>query len=103
MSNPADPHAQARNRRNAARAAFDRRLAQVRGDLMAHGLGGRIKDTVSLGARDALNEVIDIADSQKGVVAGTMAALLLWFMRHPILAWLSDSLGMEDEETAGDR
>ena len=82
----------ARLARDAARAAFDARLAHVRGDLEARGLGGRIADKVGEDARDALDQALDVARESKGVIAGTVTALALWFLRHPIIAWAEELL-----------
>ncbi len=87
---------QARAARDAARAAFDARLAQVRADVDARGVGGRIVGKIGADARDTLLEAVDVARESKGVVAGTAAALALWFLRHPIITWLDGVLG-EDE------
>ena len=78
--------------RNEARRAFDSRFAQVRQDLDARGVGGRITDKLGEDARDMLSEAKDIAAESKGVIAGTIAALALWFFREPIIAWLDDRL-----------
>lgn len=93
----------ARLARNAARAAFDARLAKVRGDLEARGVGGRIADKVGEDARQALDQALDVAKESKGVIAGTVAALALWFLRHPIIAWADGLIagGEEKEEDDG--
>lgn len=87
MARVADKLENDRAVRNAAREAFDTRLAQVKLDLKARSLGGRVVDKVSKEANEALEEAVEIADQNRGVVAGTIAALALWFLRNPILAW----------------
>jgi len=82
-----------RSLRNAARSTFDQRLAQVRQDIEARGIGGRIADKVGGDARDMLDEAVEVADQNRGVVAGTIVALLLWFFRNPIMAWAETVLG----------
>ncbi len=82
----------ARAARNAARAAFDTRLASVRQDVEARGVGGRIADKAADEALQAFELARDVADENKGVIAGTLAALALWFLREPLLAGLEKSL-----------
>ena len=82
----------ARDRRDSARARFDARLAVVRADVDARGVGGRIADKVGDEARDAMEEAMAVARESKGIIAGTIAALALWFLRNPIIAWAEDLL-----------
>jgi hypothetical protein len=99
MTDPATRLAADRAARDTARGLFDIRLAKLRGDLAERGIGGRIKDQIGSDAKHALGTALEIADSQKGVIAGTVAALALWLLRAPIIAWVSDLLPTEDEET----
>lgn len=78
--------------RNEARRAFDTRLAQVRQDLNARGIGKRITDKLGEEAREIISETIDVASESKGIIAGTLAALALWFFRNPIVAWIDELL-----------
>jgi hypothetical protein len=78
---------QARQARDSARAAFDARLGRLKSDLEARGVGGRIADKIGEEAHGALDQALDVAKESKGVIAGTAAALALWFLRHPIIAW----------------
>lgn len=91
---------EARQARDRARKLFDARLASVRSDLEARGIGGRIADRIGEEARDAFDEALDVAKESKGVIAGTVAALALWFLRHPIIAWVEGLIGVDtpDEE-----
>ena len=98
MSSPETDLAQDRATRNLARGLFDTRLAQVKSDFAARGIGGRIKDRLGNDARMAATTTLEIAKAQKGVVAGTAAALALWFARKPILAWASKLLPADQEE-----
>ena len=72
---------QAKATRNAAHAAYSESLAQVQEDLSARGIGGRLADR----AGEALAEAVDVANENKGVIAGTIAALGLWLLRGPII------------------
>lgn len=84
--------AQARRERDSARSVFDNRLAQVRSDLEARGVGGRIADKVSEEARIVLDEGLAIAAESKGIIAGIVAATSVWLLRHPILGWIGSAL-----------
>lgn len=92
----------ARTRRNSVRNDFDTRLMQVRTDLEARGVGGRIADRVSEEARETFDEAVDVAAESKTIIAGTIAALVLWFMRNPIMAMLENLVGTEDDDPEED-
>ena len=92
MSNAADRLAKDRTTREAALTAFNANLAQVRTDLKARGIGGRIADQASMEVRAGIDEALAIADDNKGIVAATIAALALWFFRIPLIAGLRSLL-----------
>lgn len=73
-----------RAQRSAARRLFNGGLAQVRADLSARGIGGRIKDSAVQQADEALHTAISVARENKPVVAGTIALLLVWLVRNPL-------------------
>ncbi len=98
MADPADRLDSDRANRDAARSLFDARLANLRGALAERGIGGRIKDQLSSDARNGFIKAVDIAESQKGVVAGTAAALAVWFLRVPIMAWVSNLVAHDDKD-----
>lgn len=98
MSTLADEVLQARAVRDAARAEWEARLALVKADVDARGVGGRIADRVGEQAAETLEQAIDIADQNRGVIAGTIVALAVWFLRHPIIAWIDGILGAEQED-----
>lgn len=79
--------------REQAKAAFDARLAQVKADLEARGVAGRIADDVVEKAKVVLDEGVDVVQEHPGVVGGTIAALVLWILRNPIIGWLDELLG----------
>lgn len=86
------------------RAADEQRLAEFRGlreeawrivrddltrlqtDLEDRGIGARIKDRIGEEAHDAWDTTRDIASQNKGIVAATLAALVGWILRGPIIA-----------------
>lgn len=80
--------AQDRTLRESARGRFDHRLAQVRADLAARGIGGRIRDKAVDQGSEALAQGLDIARESRGVVAATATALTVWLFRKPLLALL---------------
>lgn len=90
--------AQTREVRDRARAAFDAQLQQVKDDLAARGVGGRIADRVGQEALMALDHTLEIAGESKGVIAGTLAALALWLLRNPIIALVTGLFDTGEEK-----
>lgn len=86
----------ARAVRDAARTAFDSRVTALKEDLAERGIGTRIADDLLEKANQGLAEAIEIADSNRGVIAGTIAALALWLLRRPLTGLVLDWLGRED-------
>lgn len=72
--------------RQAALAMFNERLVRIKADLAARGVGGRVADSLKEGTSDALDAGLDVAKERKGVIAGTLGALLLWIFRAPLFA-----------------
>jgi hypothetical protein len=75
------PLEQAKAARNAAHAAYSQSLAQVQEDLSARSIAGRLADR----AGEAMAEAAEVANENKSVIAGTIAALGLWLLRGPII------------------
>lgn len=82
-----------RANRQAARGLFNSALAQVKTDLAARGIAGRIRDTITDEADQTVHHAIDVARANKGVVAGTIAALGLWIFRNPLIAGVRHLFG----------
>lgn len=80
--------------RDAARAMVDADVANLRASLAGRSIPSRIADRIGEGAHDALDEAAELAGEHRGVIAAAVAALILWFARHPLIELL---LG-EDEE-----
>lgn len=91
----------ARIERAAAWENFEVKLAQVQDDLAERGVGGRIADRVGESARETFDHALEVADENPGIIAGTMAALLLWILRNPLID-LAKSRFANDEEIADD-
>jgi len=79
--------AEDRANRKAARRLFDSRLTQVKADLAARGVPGRIKAKATDEVAKAIEQGVEVAKESKGIIAGTVAALALWLFREPVLAW----------------
>ena len=77
-----------RHLRDAARALVDADIENLRADLRFKGIGERAIDRITDGASDVYEEAIEVASDNKGALAAIVAALVLWFARHPILETL---------------
>lgn len=88
-----DQMRQDREVRDAARALLEADYKNLRADLSERGLGARAVDRVTQGATEVYEEAIEVAADHKGALAAIIAALALWFARHPILEAL---LGEEE-------
>lgn len=85
MTDPEARFVEDRANRRAARAVVEAEVAQVKADLAARGIGGRIADTVSDKAKATADEALELAQGSKAVIAGTIGAVALWFWRKPLL------------------
>ena len=86
--------------RDAAWAVVRDDLDALQADLTAHGIGERIKDRAAEEAQDAWDQAKDIASEHKGVVAGTLLALVAWLLRGPIGDALTALFGHDDDDDA---
>ena len=84
--------------RNALRDRFDNRLAGLRQDLDEQGIGSRIADKLGEQAHAAYDEAMAVAGENKGVIAGTIGALVVWIFRNPIIASIDRLLGHDGAE-----
>jgi len=91
-----------RANRDAAREQLDGQIARIRGDVEQRGIGGRIAEEASAKALSALDDAANIASESKGVIAGTVALLALWFLRKPILSAIATMLGADTDEKGQD-
>jgi hypothetical protein len=83
--------------RDAAHALFKSDLALIRADLDQRGVGGRIADRVGDATMDMVDEAVDFAGENRSTLAATLAALVLWFARGPIMDGLAAVFTSEDE------
>jgi len=84
--------------RDAARERFETRLARLKGELDERGFASRVASKVAEDAKDVFEEARDVADQNRGIVAGTIVALMVWFMRNPILAALGRWIGEHNQD-----
>ena len=92
MSRNARHLGEARAARDSARSAFDAQLLRVRGDPEAQSLGGRMVTRIEQDARAGIHQALEMAGESKGISAGTIAVLALWFLRNPLIAWVGSLL-----------
>ena len=74
-----------RHIRDAARALVEADIKNLRADLSARSIGERAVDRLAVGASEVYEEAIEVAADNKGALMAIVAALGLWFARHPIL------------------
>jgi hypothetical protein len=90
--------AEDRATRNAARGVFDAHVARLKGDVSAHGgIAGKARDEAGKRLLDAGKRGLAIAGESKGIVAGTVAALGLWFFRKPLIAAARGLFGKSEQ------
>ena len=86
--------------RDEAWALVRQDIGRLQGDLEAQGIGERIKDRAAEEAQEAWDQAKDVASEHKGVVAGTVLALVAWLLRGPIGDALSALFGHDDDDDA---
>lgn len=89
----------ARQARSAAREALDNRVEGLRSALAGESLGQRVRHEATACARDTADQVFDVARESRWVVAATLAAVVGWLLRAPLLS-LGRRLG--DRMSAGE-
>ncbi len=87
---------QARDTRNGARALLDGQLSALRAELDAKGIRERLTDEAIDKAADVIEQTVEVAKANKAVIAGTIAALALWFLRNPLLTLARKALGQDE-------
>ena len=84
--------------RDSAKALFDADVNHLKADLAQKGVGTRLADRAREGAVDIYEEALVMADDHKGALAALVAAIVVWFARHPLLS----AIGVEPEEDAAE-
>lgn len=74
--------------RTDAKANFDAGLGQVKADLGARSVPGRIADKAKNEATEAMATGLDVASESKGIIAAVVAGIGLWVFRAPLLRGL---------------
>ena len=83
--------------RDAARALVEADVANLRASLAGRSISSRIIDRIGDGAADVLDEAVAAADNNKGVIATLIAAIVLWFARHPIMDLFADGKSSDED------
>lgn len=90
MSPPPSPIeeelALARAARDEARGALDGRVASLRDALAGRSLAGRLREEATTRFKGAADETLEVADQSRPVIVATLAVLLAWLFRRPLLA-----------------
>jgi hypothetical protein len=82
--------------RDAALDLFKADIALIRADLNERGVGARISDRIGESTLEMVDEAADYAEANRGKVAAGIAAVILWFMRGPIIDALARLFDDED-------
>ncbi len=99
MSNARMRMLEDRHLRNSAKALVEADIVHLRADLAERSIGTRAADRIAEGAGEVYDEAVEVASDNKGALAAIVAALVLWFARHPILeAVFGDDAGGHDGE-----
>ncbi len=89
MTKPSPQLVQQRAARNLARGEFQRRLGLAKVDLAPAVLKRRAVAEAQRTTLSVAQQAIDIANDSRGIVAASVAAILLWLTRKPIMAGAS--------------
>ena len=96
-----------RHLRDSARALLDADFQHLRNDLSHRGLAARAIGRVREGAAEVYDEALDVASDHKGALAAIIAALVLWFARHPLASLFGEDdeagEGSDEEEAVAER
>ena len=100
MADPERKMIEDRALRDAALALVKADVAHLRADLTTKGIGERLLDRVADGANEVLEEAVDVAENNRGVLITLVAAIVLWLSRNPLIALITgeDADGDDDEE-----
>lgn len=85
--------------RNSARALVKADIQNLRDSLDRRSIAERAMDRVAEGAGDVYDEAIEVASDHKGALAAILAALALWFARHPLLDLMNGETASTEPDT----
>lgn len=88
-----------RANRNAARQLVEGHVAQVKADLAARSVGGRVAAKVKGDALDLADQALAVAKDSKGIIAGAIGALALWTFRDRVIS-LFKPAAVQDEPSS---
>lgn len=77
--------------RDAAKAQLDRHYQAFTADMNERGIGGRIADEAIEQAKLVFDEAVTVVEEHPAAIGGTLAALVLWLVRNPLMAWIKDT------------
>jgi hypothetical protein len=98
MSDRLQRLAEDRALRNAARENFYSGWRSVTGDLEKRGIGQRVSDRALQEVRELADKTLAVAGESKGIIAGTVAAIMLWLFRGPIITWAEGLFADDDAD-----
>jgi len=84
MSRAEDTLAELRAQRNAARRDLLARYQSAREMTKPAKLAKRLRQDVEIHARNAMGQAVEIASDNRGVLVGTISALMLWAGRRKL-------------------
>ncbi len=76
--------------RNAAYSLVKADIANLKEDWSTKSIGARSVDRLKDGASEVYDEAVNAASDNRGILAALVAAIGLWFVRHPIISALLD-------------
>lgn len=85
MSRENDQLAALRARRDAARKSLTSKLSSAKTLADPKVLGKRVRADLEIHGRNAMAQAMEIAADNRGVLAGTLTALMLWAARKQVL------------------
>lgn len=71
--------------RDAAKVRLDDHYQALKADLQQRGLSGRMADEAMERAKLMFDEGVTLVEENPAVIGGTLAALVLWLLRNPII------------------
>ena len=89
-----------RQMRDQALALVKQDIDHLKSDYQDKGIGERAVDKLKGSANGIYGEAVEVASDHRGVLAALVGAIVLWFARHPILAFL---FGDKDADEDADR